>query len=96
MCTQLTINGRGVGFVCGDGKVKFCGCGLQAVALCDWKIPSRDSGTCDKPMCARHAKQVGRGKHLCPEHQLAWDAWQRRHPPAQPSLFDQVERDVSS
>ena len=31
---------------------------------------SEDAGahTCDMPLCAAHARQVGRNKHYCPRH----------------------------
>lgn len=33
--------------------------------LCDWPV---DGGTCDAPLCAEHAHQVGRDRHYCPTH----------------------------
>jgi hypothetical protein len=67
--------------VCRDrNKVKWCLCGYQAVFLCDWKAPEKSSGTCDKPICAKHAKEVSPGKHLCPFHQVQYESWKRRHP----------------
>ena len=65
----------------------FCACGRTAVALCDWKLTSTKSGLCDRPICAQHAKQVAPGKHLCPEHQLEYDLWKKRHPSPQGELF---------
>lgn len=75
--------------VCGLPKRKFCACGRPADYLCDWKVAAKESGTCDRPICAAHAKQVAPGKHLCPEHRGRWDEWQRKHPPAQASLFEE-------
>ena len=43
---------------------------------CDWKIG--DGKTCDRWRCEQHAQQVGPDKHLCPEHQRAYRAWQAR------------------
>lgn len=37
--------------------------------LCDHKMP--EGGTCDRPLCKQHAKQVGPDEHLCPEHAAA-------------------------
>lgn len=34
--------------------------------LCDWETGERT--TCDRPVCAEHAVQVGPNRHLCPEH----------------------------
>lgn len=56
---------------------EFCLCGYGAKFHCDWKT---HSGTCDKPLCEKHAKAVGPDKHLCPFHQLQYDSWKRRHP----------------
>jgi hypothetical protein len=82
----IAMNGTVI--VCGRAaKVRHCRCGREAIALCDWKMRSHSSGTCDAPLCALHSKEVERGKHLCPEHQDAWKLWQRQHPPAQASLF---------
>jgi hypothetical protein len=80
-----------VAIVCGGhAKTKYCACGREATILCDWKIhlEANKWGTCDKPICAAHAKQVAPGKHLCPEHQLRYDEWKRNHPPAQGALFE--------
>jgi hypothetical protein len=56
---------------------EFCLCGYAARFHCDWK---KDSGLCAKPICAKHAKEVAPGKHLCPFHQHQYDSWKRRHP----------------
>ena len=78
--------------ICGGRKSPpvYCECGRAAVALCDWKMPNKKSGTCDRPICASHAKQVGPGKHLCPEHQLRYDDWKRQHPAPQGELFPEA------
>ena len=72
---------------------KFCACGRQSEFLCDWKVREHKTGTCDNPICSVHAKQVGPGKYLCPEHQRLYDNWKsKRKEPAsladQGSLFD--------
>ncbi len=36
--------------------------------LCDW--PLDDGHTCDAPLCAAHARDVGRNRHYCPRHHL--------------------------
>ena len=33
--------------------------------LCDWPV---QGGTCDAPLCAEHATDIGQGRHLCPTH----------------------------
>jgi hypothetical protein len=83
MCEHININGQDV-IVCGVRvTAKYCECGHRGIFLCDWKIRRGEKlSTCDKPICARHAKEVAPGKHLCPEHQLEYDGWKKRHPEA--------------
>ena len=89
MCEHLNINGSHV-IICGARpKVKFCACGRECVALCDWKVGDRKSGTCDRPICELHRSHVAANKDLCPEHQKAFEDWKLRHPPAQKSLFQE-------
>ena len=78
MCQHTMVGAHPV-VICG-GKAEFCMCGRVASFLCDWKVRERKSGTCDKPICSSHAKQVAPGKHLCPFHQHQYDSWKRRHP----------------
>lgn len=40
-------------------------CGISQY-LCDHQLPS--GATCDMPLCADHATQVGTDRHLCPRH----------------------------
>jgi hypothetical protein len=90
MCEHLNINGSHV-IVCGGRHCeRYCACGRPCEFLCDWKVRGKKSGTCDRPICARHAKRVAPEKHLCPEHQEAWDNWKLKHPPAQQSLFQEA------
>lgn len=39
--------------------------GISA-ALCDWEVT--DGATCDMPICAEHAAEVGKDRHYCPRH----------------------------
>jgi hypothetical protein len=81
MCHQIKFeNGRSV-VICGL-RTKHCACGREADLACDWKVAGKKSGTCDAPICAHHAKQVGPDKHLCPQHQQAYANWLKRHPGA--------------
>jgi hypothetical protein len=85
-CEHIKIDGHVV-IVCGvQEKKKFCGCGRPSEFECDWKMPRWKSGTCDRSLCSVHAKEVARGKHLCPEHLRAYAAWKKRRA-EQPSLF---------
>lgn len=34
--------------------------------LCDYQL--EDGRTCDAPLCASHATEIGRNRHLCPTH----------------------------
>jgi hypothetical protein len=79
-CEHIKIPGhKGEIIVCGIRSRKhFCACGRACEFECDWKTPIRKSGTCDRALCSHHAKEVAPGKHLCPEHQKAYEAWQRR------------------
>lgn len=43
-------------------------CHLRATLLCDYPRPDRKSGTCDKPLCAHHAVEIGPNRHQCPDH----------------------------
>ena len=56
-----------------------CKCGWISVYLCDWKIGKNFTRSlsidCDRPMCAAHAFEVGKDKHLCPFHVEQYRAW---------------------
>lgn len=59
-------------------SARWCECGRAAKYECDWKVRERKSGTCDKPMCETHTKQVAPNKHICAAHQIPYAAWLRR------------------
>jgi hypothetical protein len=81
MCLHMKFPDGSSAIICGTReRRKFCACGRAADALCDWKMPEKKSGTCDKPICKQHALQVAPDCDLCPEHQRAFEAWKRRHP----------------
>ena len=92
MCEHIRVSKDDHLIVCGLRTFKkYCACGREATALCDWKVAARKSGTCDRPICAQHAKSVSGGrKHLCPEHQLRYDEWKKRHPVPQMDLFPEA------
>lgn len=52
-------------------------CMCISTILCDWPV---EGGTCDAPLCADHATEVGRDRHLCPAHLVLEQA-------ARPGLF---------
>lgn len=91
MCEHINIGGHGV-ILCGGPKPKFCACGRREEFQCDWKvIRGRKAGTCDRSLCALHAKEVAPNKHLCPEHQRAYEAW-KRTPAAAPEVISPTDQ----
>ncbi len=76
-CTVVqTLHGRAI--VCDRRKRPRCACGAVAGLRCDWKVPGRKSGTCDRWICERCTTAPAPDKDLCPEHAAAWRAWQAR------------------
>lgn len=78
-CAHIKLPGGGHAIVRYSGaRQKKCKvCKHAAPYLCDWKVGK--AKTCDKPICGQHAKEVAPDKHLCPEHQVAYDAWLGKH-----------------
>ncbi len=79
-CRRLNLAGENV-IVCGHFHEKpVCEiCGAVGELLCDWIMekgtahaPGR---TCDRRICAAHALEVGKDKHLCPAHEAAFAQW---------------------
>ena len=75
-CTNETVTlGDGTeirAIVC--TRLPRCGCGNRTTKLCDWKVPSKKSGTCDKPLCGRCTTSPAPDKDLCPKHAKDWAA----------------------
>ena len=71
-CTVVTLPTGGRAIVCSD--TKRCKCGKPAKLLCDWKVPEKASGTCDRPICSSCTHSPAEGKDLCPEHASLWKA----------------------
>jgi hypothetical protein len=69
-CQHVKLPGGGSAIVC--GATRRCGCGNRADLLCDWKVPAKKSGTCDKPLCARCTHKPRADKDLCPKHADEW------------------------
>lgn len=69
-CTHITV-GNTHAIVCSRGRratVKCHACIKTAPYLCD-----HDTGngkTCDRPMCADHAQQIGSDRHYCFAHRV--------------------------
>lgn len=72
-CEHVTLPGGARAIVCSD--TKRCACGRRANLLCDWKVPTRQTGTCDKPICDRCTTSPATDKDLCPKHAKAFEAW---------------------
>lgn len=74
-CTVTTLPGGQRAIVCtARGRQKRCGCGNPSTKLCDWKVPSKKSGTCDAPLCERCTHVPAPDKDLCPQHAAEWKA----------------------
>lgn len=56
-----------------DGRRQRCA-GISSM-LCDY--PLTEGGTCDAPLCADHAHQVGQDRHLCQIHRALEQHGQR-------------------
>lgn len=74
-CETVTLPTGGVAIVCGTGSRKKCECGAKATLECDWKVPTRRSGTCDKGICRNCATSPAPGKDLCKKHAEAFADW---------------------
>jgi hypothetical protein len=72
VCSVVKLPNGAAMIVCGlRPRPKPCshpGCGVRhASKLCDWPLGA--GKTCDKPLCERHAVEVGPDRHYCPDHQ---------------------------
>jgi hypothetical protein len=77
-CERITMPNGGSAIVCGRPKRHRCKCGKPATLLCDWKEPSRKSGTCDAPICEACSTSPAPGKDVCPKHAPELAAWLAR------------------
>jgi len=73
VCERVSLPGGAAAIVCGPAR-KRCACGKPHTLLCDWKVPGKRSGTCDRPLCARCTHSPARDKDLCAEHAEVWRA----------------------
>jgi hypothetical protein len=72
-CKTVSIPGGITAIVC--GPTRRCKCGRPAKLFCDWKMPKRKSGTCDRPICKTCAVSPAPDRDLCPEHAKAFEVW---------------------
>lgn len=69
VCRHVMLPEGRHAIVCGPRVRQKCvGCGRTATLLCDYPMPERKSGTCDKPICGRCTTPVGENADHCPEH----------------------------
>lgn len=75
-CASVKLPGGVSAIVCTSGRGPRCACGSGKVPtrLCDWKVPERESGTCDRPVCLDCTHVPARNKDLCPAHAAEWKA----------------------
>lgn len=74
VCERVPLPGGGFAIMCSSRRRKRCACGAPATQECDWKVKTRKSGTCDKPICAACSYVPAPDKDLCPEHAAIWKA----------------------
>lgn len=72
-CTSHPLSGGQRAIVCTPNRR--CKCGRRATLLCDWKVPTKKSGTCDRPLCDRCTTKPTADKDLCAEHAVAFREW---------------------
>jgi hypothetical protein len=66
VCHHVHLPGGATAIVCGPKQNARCSrCRAPGILLCDF--PVADGKTCDKPMCPKHAVEVGPDRHYCPE-----------------------------
>lgn len=75
-CERVALPGGGAAIVCSSHRRQRCACGQRATLLCDWKVPTRRSGTCDAPICPRCSMSPAPDKDLCRTHAQAFKQWQ--------------------
>lgn len=69
-CTHVRI-GSVAAIVCTPTR-RCRSCGKRADLLCDWKVPTKRSGTCDAPICASCTTSPAADKDLCRVHAEVW------------------------
>jgi hypothetical protein len=71
-CVLQKLPGGQAVILCGKFRQRIpkCFCGAEVARLCDF--PLGKGKTCDRPVCARHAKRVGPDHDLCPIHAKDW------------------------
>lgn len=83
-CDFVQLPGGGMAIVCSSRRRQRCACGKVSTRLCDWKVATKRSGTCDVPLCPSCTTSPKRGKDLCPEHATAFAEWSAQRAPKLP------------
>ena len=65
--------GKQIGHVCGKLGKHCADCAGVSGFLCDF--PVGKGKTCDRPMCERHACEIGPDLHYCSTHEIEWLAF---------------------
>ncbi len=85
-CTRVQVDGI-TAIVCSSKPLQTNhGCSLRMPSTklcpgagefqCDWKLSKgKRPKRCDRYLCKSHAKEVAPEKHLCPEHQFAYQRY---------------------
>ena len=74
-CERVTLPNGTAAIACSSNRRQRCKCGRPATLLCDWKVPTRRSGTCDKPICSRCTTSPAPEKDLCATHAADFEQW---------------------
>lgn len=79
-CDVVTMPDGGTAIVCSRSRapVQRCRCGNRATLLCDWKVSTNKSGTCDAPLCRKCTTSPAPEKDLCQVHADAYTEWKAR------------------
>lgn len=76
-CEHVALPNGGSAIVCGVRRRK-CACGRRATLECDWKVPTKKSGTCDAPICPNCTTSPAPEKDLCKKHAAEFEAWKAK------------------
>ena len=75
ICERVSLPGGAAAIVCSGRRRARCECGRAADLLCDWKVSSKRSGTCDAPVCTTCTTSPAADKDLCPAHASEFEDW---------------------
>ena len=81
ICQTITTPEGLTAIVCSPRQRSLCACGKRANLRCDWKVPAKKSGTCDRLICAWCATSPAPNKDLCPKHAEAFRVWAANQAP---------------